>query len=188
MTLEDVVRELLQCLGNDGDTTIPWEQVRRWPKGAIEAFQKADWLKLANLAETVECPGCVESCPMLVEAFPAQNGQPMRAFVACEDRNFGKVEIPLVRLQQWRLSQGQLTRWISAELGFHNKPEKGGVNGIYKLGTMQGKERLGLLELDTGDPSRLKVSGHSLPLMDTGVQSQPLRKLLSPTLMGGLDS
>ena len=52
MRLGNAVRELLRCLGTDGDSTIPWEQVRRWPEGAIDTFQDAGWLKAADLAET----------------------------------------------------------------------------------------------------------------------------------------
>ncbi len=111
MTLGDAVRELLQCLGTDGDSTIPWEQVHRWPKSAIDTFQDAGWLAPSDLAETVECPGCEENCPMPVEMFPGDGGQAIRAFVACEDRNFGRVKIPQARLRQWQLTQGQLARW-----------------------------------------------------------------------------
>ena len=91
MTLEDAVWELLQCLGADGDTMIPWEQFRRWPKGAVDTLQDAGWLKPGDRAETVECPGCEENCPVPVAIFPADEGPGMRVFVACEDRNFGRV-------------------------------------------------------------------------------------------------
>ena len=60
MTLEDVVRELIQCLGSDGDTTLTWEQVRAWPKGAVDVLQEAGWIKPTYLGEMVECPGCEE--------------------------------------------------------------------------------------------------------------------------------
>ena len=60
MTLPDVLKEILQRLGPDGDTVLAWEQVRRWPKGAIEALQEAGWVAPIAGATMVECSGCEE--------------------------------------------------------------------------------------------------------------------------------
>lgn len=167
MTLEDVVQELIRCLGSEGDTTIAWEQVRKWPKGAIEAFQKAGWIIAANLAEWVECPGCTKNCFMRADVFPAQNGQRARALVACDQLDYmGKVNVPLARLQQWQLTQGQVARWICGTLSLKGKPEKDGATETFKLGNVQGKKRRGVLELNTDDTVCLKSSGHSMPLCE----------------------
>jgi len=166
MTQGDVVRELLQCLGTDGDSTIPWEQVRRWPKGAIDTFQDAGWLKAADLAETVECPGCEENCPMPVEIFPTDDGQAIRAFVACEDRNFGRVQIPPARLQQWRLTQGQLARWIAdtLTLRFSGKRLDGG--SLLELGLVSGEKRAQMLCLHTAGELALVAGSNRIPLVN----------------------
>lgn len=167
MTLNGVVQELLQCLGSEGDTVLAWEQIREWPKGAIEVFQNAGWITPTILAESVECPGCEENCFKPVDVFSAQNGQPMRALVGCDERDdIGKVKIPLVRLQQWQLTLGQLARWVTSALDLRGKLERDGVGGTFNLGALQGKERVGLLELDTGDPVCLRISGHSLRLSE----------------------
>jgi hypothetical protein len=166
MTLEDAVRELLQCLGDDRDCVVPWEQVRRWPEGAVDALQGAGWLQSGDLAETVECPGCEESCSMPVEIFPADDGQGLRAFAACEDRNFGRVKIPPARLQQWRFGRDHLARWVSCSLGLKGRPQKDGASGLFKLGSIQGSKRIGALELDASDSVCVKSSGHSLPLAE----------------------
>lgn len=166
MRLGNAVRELLRCLGTDGDSTIPWEQVRRWPEGAIDTFQKAGWLKPGDLAETVECPGCEESCPMLVEIFPAAGGQAIRAFVACENRNFGRVKIPPARLQQWHLTQGQLARWIAdtLTLRFSGKRLDGGK--LLELGLVSGEKRAQMLCLHTTDELALVAGSNSIPLVE----------------------
>lgn len=166
MTLGDAVRELLQCLGIDGDSTIPWEQVRRWPTGAIDTFQDAGWLKSADLAETVECPGCEEYCPMPVEVFPDDDGQTTRAFVACEDRNFGRVKIPPALLQQWQLTQGRLARWIAdtLTLRFSGKRLDGG--SLLELGLVSGEKRAQMLCLNTDGELTLVAGSNSVPLID----------------------
>jgi len=166
MTLEDATRELLQCLGTDGDSTIPWEQVRRWPKGAIDTFQDAGWLKPGDLAETVECPGCEESCPMPVEKFPADNGQAIRAFVACEDRNFGRVKIPATRLQQWRLPLGQLARWIADTLTLRLSGKRLDGGNLLELGLVSGEKRAQMLCLHTAGELMLVAGSSRIPLVD----------------------
>jgi hypothetical protein len=192
MILEDVVRELLQCLGTDGDSTIPWEQVRRWPKGAIDIFQNAGWLKLCDLAETVECPGCDESCSMPVEIFPADDGQGIRAFVACEDRNFGRVKIPPARLQQWHLTQGQLARWIADNLTlrFSGKRLHGG--NLLELGMFNGEKRIQMLCLNTDGELALVAGSNRIPLVDAihfrdgryTLDADLIRQLVDTSTMG----
>jgi hypothetical protein len=167
MTLEDVVRELVQCLGSDGDTTLTWEQVRAWPKGAVDVVQEAGWIKPTCLGEMVECPGCEENCFMPVHVFPAQNGQPMRAFVACDKRNdIGKVKIPLARLQQWRLTQGHLVQWIAnvLSLRFSGKRLDGG--NLLELGMVAGNKRTQMLCLRPDADLALVAGSSSIPLAE----------------------
>ena len=54
MTLQEVLQELIQRLGSGGDSTLAWEQVREWPKGAVEVFQNAGWIEPTVAASTVE--------------------------------------------------------------------------------------------------------------------------------------
>lgn len=166
MTLEDAVRELLQCLGDDGDCLVPWEQVRRWPQRAVDAFQGAGWLRTGDLAETVECPGCEESCSMPVEIFHGDNGEGVCAFVACEDRNFGRVKIPPVRLQQYRLGLDPLARWIADNLAlrFSGKRLEGGR--LLELGLVSGDKRAQILCLHTAGGLALVAGSNRIPLID----------------------
>ena len=167
MTLDDVLRELIGCLGARDDCVIGWEQTRRWPKGAIEVFQRAGWLKATHAAATVECPGCEENCFMSVQFSPAPPGQTAAPYVACETRSeMGKVKIPHARLQQWQLTQAQIARWISTALHLRSKPEKEPASATFKLGNVQGKQRLAELHLDLNEAVSLKASGHTLPLSE----------------------
>ena len=165
MTLGDAVRELLQCLGTDGNSTIPWEQVHRWPKSTINTFQDAGWLVPSDLAETVECPGCEENCPMPVEMFPGDVGQAIRAFVACEDRNFGRVKIPQARLQQWQLTQGQLARWIADTLSLQFSGKRLNEGKLLELGLFSGEKRTQMLCLHTVGELGLVAGSNRIPLV-----------------------
>ncbi|MFQ5643984.1 MAG: hypothetical protein ACE5FQ_09815 [Thiogranum sp.] len=166
MTLEDAARELLQCLGNDGDTVIPWEQVRRWPKGAMDTFRNAGWLKEGDLAETVVCSGCEESCTMPVEVFPADDGKGIVAFVACEIRNFGRVKIPPAHLQQWRLTQGQLAQWIADTLALRFSGRRLDGENLLELGLFSGGKRAQMLCLYDDGELALVAGSNRIPLVD----------------------
>ena len=167
MTLADVLQEILQRLGPEGDTVLAWEQVRRWPKGAIEALQEAGWVAPTAAATMVECSGCEENCFKPVHVLPARNGQPARAYVACDEPPaMGRVKIHLSRLRQWQVTDAQLARWLTGALGLKGKPERDRASGVFTLGNLQGKKRLGALKFDTTGPASLKVAGHSIPLSE----------------------
>lgn len=167
MTLEDVLQELILRLGSGGDTAVAWEQVREWPEGAIEAFQKAEWIKATVAASTVECPGCEKNCFMPVHVLPARNRQPARAYVGCDKRDdIGRVKIGMSRLQQWQITDGQVAGWVSGALGLKGKPQRDKASGVFTLGTLQGKKRVGCLELAIGESVCLNTSGHSVALSE----------------------
>lgn len=167
MTLADVLQELIQRLGSGGDTVLTWEQVREWPKGAIEIFQKAGWIAPIVAASTVECSGCEENCFKPVHVLPARNGQPARAYVACDaPADMGRVKIPISRLRQWQITEGQVALWLSGALGLKGKPVRNQGSGVFTLGNLQGKKRLGTVEFETGASVSLKVSGHTRPLSE----------------------
>lgn len=111
---QDALQELIQCSESDGDTTISWEQTRYWPNGAIDVLEKSGWIKLTSPATTVECPGCEENCFMPVNVYPMEKGKPVRtSVVACDKRDdIGLVKIDSKRLQQWKITQGKISKII----------------------------------------------------------------------------
>ena len=167
MMLPEVLQELIQRLGSGGDTVLAWEQVREWPKGAIEVFQKAGWIEPTVAASTVECSGCEENCFKPVHVLPSRNGRPARAYVACDEPPaMGRVKIAMSQLRQWQITDAQVAGWVSGELDLKGKPARDQASGVFTLGNLQGKKRLGTLTFDTAAPVSLKVSGHSRPLSE----------------------
>lgn len=187
MSLDEAFQELLNYLSGQKDYTIAWEQARHWPKGLLAALLKAGLLKQATPATTVECTGCYEYCFMPVHVLPAYNGQPGRAFITCDRRDdMGRVKIPFERLQQWQLSQIQLAKWLSLELGIKTKPV-GNNSSVFTLGSLQGKKRLGVLELDFADKVLLKTAGHSLPLFEAIAFDSDIPKVDRNTVLSMVD-
>ncbi len=166
MTLEDVLEDLINRLEPSGDKTISWDQVQRWPEGALEMFQNEGWIKPALFAKSVVCPGCEENCYMPVQA-QTKNGQPTRIYVACDYRDdMGRIPIPQEMLQQWQITEDQVARWITRSLGIKGKPKKDKKSGTTHIGNFQGKKKSGLLQLDCQAPVSLKTSNHSQPLIE----------------------
>jgi len=165
MTLDDVLRELIEQLGSGDDTIVAWEQVRHWPDGAIGIFQKAGWLKPTAAASSIECPACEESCFIPVHVLPARNGRASRAYVACDRHDHGgRIKIALSRLRQWQITEAQIARWVSGALELKGKPQRDKATGVFTLGTLRGKKQVASLEFDIAAPVSLTASGHSLPL------------------------
>jgi len=167
MTLEDVLRELLRCLGNAGEGIMGWEEVRRWPEGAVEVFFKAGWIRPAPPASTVECPGCEDRCFEPARVIQSQDRQQTRAFVACTHRDdMGRVPIPLTLLDQWQITDGQVARWVSGQLGLRAQPKQGWKNRNIELGIVRGTQRSGSVALDFSEPVCLKSDDQALPLVE----------------------
>ena len=113
MTLENILSDLILRSPKDNGT-VSWEQVREWPKGALEIFLNTGWIKPKEPAKSVVCPGCEENCFMPVNVYPTEKGKPFRpSVVACDKRDdIGLVKIAPERLQQWQLIQRNTDKLI----------------------------------------------------------------------------
>ena len=164
MTLDDVLQDMIQHLDSKGNGTIAWEQVREWPEGAVQIFQDAGWIKFTASAKSVVCPGCEENCFMPVHVSPAMQGQPVRAYVACDRRDdMGRIPIPSEMLQQWQITPYQLACWIHKTLGLKGQPKQNPKAMTIRIGTLQGRKVLGDLYLGTTPPISFQASENSIP-------------------------
>jgi hypothetical protein len=167
MTLDDVLQDLINYLGSKGGDSISWEQVREWPEDAVKIFQSAGWINQKNSAKSIVCPGCEENCFMPVHVYPSVKDKPTRIVVACDQRDdMGLIPIPADNLQQWQITENQVVRWIAHSLGLKGKPKKDKKSGSTHIGNVQGKKNIGLLEWIVQKPVSLKVSGHTLALIE----------------------
>lgn len=167
MTLPEVLQEIVERLGVAGDPLLAWEQVRMWPKGAIEIFQEAGWIEPREAALKVECPGCEESCFMSVHVRPAHKQQSASAYVVCDSRaEVGNVKVALSRLRQWQITDVQVANWLAGAFGLKGKPVRDQASNAFIIGTLQGHQRMGTLQFDSSNPVSLRVAGHSVPLRE----------------------
>ncbi|QPJ64812.1 MAG: hypothetical protein G3M78_05180 [Candidatus Nitrohelix vancouverensis] len=167
MTLDDVLEDIIVLLGSEGDCSLGWELIREWPDGAIEIFQTAEWLKDVNSAKSVVCPGCEENCFMPVHTSSGKTENSFSAYVAC-DRcdDMGRIPIPPEYLQRWQLTEKQVALWISRELGIKGQLRKDNETGNFLIEGVQGKRKTGCFELVCNEPTSIKISEYSLPLLE----------------------
>lgn len=87
--------------------------------------------------------------------------------MVCDRRNdMGRVKVPLARLKQWQVTQAQIARWVSEELGLTLKSYNPTNIGTIKLGNLRHGGRLSSVEFHSDEPVRLTISGSALPLTE----------------------
>lgn len=168
MSMEDALQDIIRRLGSaDGGGIISWSDAQRWPKGALEVFQKAVLIKPTAPAQSVECHGCEDNCFMPVHVFPSEHGRPARAFVACDQRDdMGRVRISEDQLKQWKTTGMQAARWLSEAIGTRGILEEDSKTGRIRLGALRDGGRAGDVFLAFGEKTELCISGKSLSLTD----------------------
>ena len=169
MTLEGVLQELIDRLSPGSDHIVAWEQVREWPPGTIDVFQKAGWIRPAS--PRFDCRSVADvkrNCFKPVRVRAGVQGRAAQAYVDCDEpADLGRISIPLEHLQQWRITGSQVARWIADKLKLKEQAERQAAAVRISVGQLRGKKRRGSLELVTEKiPAVLRVSGHSLPLTD----------------------
>ncbi len=125
MTLENVLSDLI-LRGPKDSGTVSWEEVREWPKEAVEIFQNAGWIKPKEPAQTVVCPGCEENCFMPVHVRKRDDGV-IHARIMCDRLDYmGPVPIHSDHLQQWQITDHffKLKGEIMADHPGSHKPRK----------------------------------------------------------------
>lgn len=108
--------------------------MRRWRPGDLDALTSARLLHVGEFATSVICPGCPEACIRPVELVGGRD-EPLRAFVVCDQRDdMGRIEVPLERLKQWRVTAPKIAEWLADELGANGGVEEIVTGRLWWLG------------------------------------------------------
>ena len=169
MTLNDVLLSLLEAMDATGEThLVDWDTVQHWPKDALDTLLKAGILTNAKPALSVECLECDNRCFMDVHQLSGSDNKAVRSFIVCDDPEMqgqmGRIEIPLKRLQQWKVTRFQLARVIAGLLGIECKAEDRHGQANIRVGMVKGKNGRRWLSLNKS-PLTLEVNDdHHQPL------------------------
>lgn len=122
MRLDNVLYDLIHSLESGTGQTLGWDQIREWPKGALDLFQETGWIKPKADAVSVVCPGCEENCFMPVNSRKYPTGS-QALFVDCDRRDdMGRIPITPELLQQWQITGNQVAKWIGHALSIRGRP------------------------------------------------------------------
>ena len=145
---------------------VSWDEVKLWTPGALEKLVEVGILVPAAKAKSIECHGCERRC--FVEIIMHKNKSLTRAFIVCDDPEMhgkiGRIEIPLVRLQQWQCGVKQFAIVIANLLGIEGKIEHAlGQNNV-RIGMLKGSKGRRWVSLNT-NPLSLEIN-HYLMLLE----------------------
>ena len=115
MTFNAVLLDLLLSLRTTNKPVlISWDAIQLWPDNALNAFVQAGLLSSVSAAQSIECMACDKGCFMDIINLPHDDPALRRAFIVCDDADMqnqiGRVQIPLIRLQQWQSNVKQLAK------------------------------------------------------------------------------
>ncbi len=170
MTYNDVLLDILAKLrAENKPILIDWDAVQYWSEPVLDCFLELGLLSPASSAQSIGCIACENHCFMDVITLPHDNPTLSRAFIICDDAEMqiqmGRVQVPLVRLQQWQSSIRQLASVIANLLGFKDKIEFTAGQSTIKLGMLKSSKGRRWVYLNCADLS-IVLNQHSIPVDD----------------------
>lgn len=150
------------------DAFFPWDEVKSWPPGALDALVASGLLQKAQPATAIECDGCEESCTMPVTVYPAQGDKPGRVFITCDKRDdIGRVQVDFQRMAQWQATDGMVAATMDNLLGISQSSAPAADGKQWHIGTLKGRKHNGQVTLIAdGNSLALALGGHTIPLVD----------------------
>lgn len=163
-----VILERLGFAAPAQGTFFPWDEVKKWPPGALGALLANGLLQPAQPAATIECDGCEENCMMQVTIYPVQDDKPGRAYITCDKRDdIGRVQVDFRRMEQWQAMDGMVAAAMANLLGISQPSAPAGEGRQWHIGTLKGRKHNGQVALVAGGNSlTLALGGHTIPLVD----------------------
>jgi hypothetical protein len=170
MTFNDVLLVLLAHLrAENKPIIIGWDDVQQWPEGTLSTLLGLGFLIPASAAQSIECHACENHCFMDVITLAHAEPDLIRAFIVCDDvdmqSEMGRVQIPLIRLQQWQVSVKQLSQVMADLLGLADKIAFAVNDPVIKLGMLKAPKGRRWVTLNSLDLS-LEINKHSVPIDD----------------------
>jgi hypothetical protein len=162
-----VVLERLGCGDPARGVLFFWDEVKRWPSGALDSLVKGGVLRQAQPMAVVECDGCEENCVMPVVVYPAQEDKPGRAFINCDKRDdIGRIRVDFRRMEQWQ-SSGELIAAALVQILDFIEPAKAIDGKRWNVGVLKGNaNNKSLIVLLAEDGLKLSLAGHTVALSE----------------------
>jgi hypothetical protein len=100
------------------------DEIAGWPDGALETLLNVGLLEGTRRARTLICEGCEWSCVKPVVVRLKRFNGAHTAFITCdEERDFGRIAVPLQRLAQYRSTLSMMASFLAKELDISGEPK-----------------------------------------------------------------
>jgi hypothetical protein len=144
-----------------------WDEVKKWPSGALDCLVSGGLLRQTQPMPVVECDGCEQNCLMPVVVYPAREDNPGRAFINCDKRDdIGRVRVDFRRLEQWQSSGELVAAALSERLDFIESA-KTPDGKRWNLGVLKGNaNNKSLVVLIAEDGLNLSLAGYTIALAE----------------------
>lgn len=104
-----LVEYLKKRLTLPGQEVIGYDEISNWPEKEIRELEDQGCLCKTDDADGVKCDQCASACYMSVEIRnDSQSGNLIGSYFCEDEENCGRIEIDLIRLQQWRINKDRL--------------------------------------------------------------------------------
>ena len=168
MAAGSIVHELiLRLAASRADKIyISGSVIGEWPAGFLEALVAAKFIRKAEPARHVICPGCHHACSMKVFSDAHCETGTTRHFVFCDRReDIGYVRLEDGDLEQWQLSVGQLAELLKAQLQLMpTAMQKSG--GLFPLGRIKGIHGARLATISTEAGLQIAIGRETRPMTE----------------------
>ncbi len=136
----DALKEVLQSLDASSNALFGYEDISRWPQGALNALVGAGLLERASDATSVICDECgEETCYRPVEVEPSEDGA-VRLFMVCPARTYiGRVWLEPQRVFQWQPTAEGLASILAKKLSALGGVEPIVPERLWQLGKVTSK-------------------------------------------------
>jgi hypothetical protein len=129
---------LIRLSSSGRSLNLGYDEIEQWPSGFVNLLEQGGLLIRTVKAQSLECTGCEYRCFMpVVFADDA-----LRAFIVCDNHeqqeHVGRINVDLMRLQQWELNINQVAVVLTKLLGIESKPVYEAKTGGYILGVLKG--------------------------------------------------
>lgn len=142
------------------------DELRQWPREALEAMKAHKLITRARPASSVVCPGCEEECVMPVHTIPVASGGPA-PFIVCDRRDdISRVPVPVARIEQWQASGDSVAELLASLLGLQRPGMGSSTGGRWDIGVFRGKKHASHLVLLADDKLTLTLAGHSIAVSE----------------------
>lgn len=166
MTPDAVLIKLLERIGANigAPVFISNQELSEWPHDLVISMKSCGLITQAPPAKSATCPGCEESCLMLINTV-INRVNVTSTFIVCDKRSdINRVPISVDYIQRWQASGYSTADMISKLLELSSPITKSENSFSWELGVFRGSKHSSHLVLNANGELTITTAGHQIKL------------------------